>query len=699
MIDISDVGKLNVLYSEAVAADKDLFAEMRTNVKLRNGNHFNKSASRMIDEFRSKGVISKDDKIRITKNSIHRITNEYINATMTRKPNAVAAPFNDGELEDIKNAEMANSVLAWIRETNNWDTEKGEYVHDQNVIGEAYAVVSFDDQYGKVVHTEATIDENGIVVSSEEYKEGRIKIDKRFGFDAKRDPNCRGGFQHCRFVIFDKLVDKEEAANIVKQYAPDKVSALQDFIGGNGVITVFDSANGSFSSENSKVLFREMFVRPCHEYPNGKYVLFNELFIVHSMDLPLGIFPVFQLGFDTITTTPRCSSIIRVARPYQIEINRAASKIVEHQVTLGDDKVFLPNNGKVTNQSTMSGQRVYSVPTAPVVMQGRTGEQFISYIDSELVKLYQACGVDYLLADKQQQSADPYALLYRSITQKAVFTPYLEKYEAFEKEVFKCALALARGYLTDFNMIKVVGKKEAVNIQAFKAMATDAYDIKIEATSSDTETRFGKILTTIQTLQYAGNNMEPEQIGQLIKQLPYGNKSEIFNPLTVNYDTAVNIVLGLDRGEMPEVPQYSNIDYILKALANRTVQSDFRYLPPNVVNNYWTLIKQLENIKSQQMLQAQQAQQGMIPMSGFLVTCNASMEGPDGRVQRVKIPADALAWLVEKAKAQGLQVQQMLALPDQMQGEIASINQQPMPQADGFNTSVPQAQGEQYVGY
>ncbi len=312
--------------------------------------------------------------------------------------------------------------------------------------------------------------------------------------------------------------------------------------------------------------------------------------------------------------------------------------------------------------------------------------------------MYQACGVDYLLADKQQQSADPYALLYRSITQKAVFTPYLEKYEAFEKDVFKCALALARGYLTDFNMIKVVGKKEIMNVQAFKQMPVDAYDIKIEATSSDTETRFGKILTTIQTLQYAGNNMEPEQIGQLIKQLPYGNKAEIFNPLTVNYDTAVNIVLALDRGEMPEVPQYSNIDYILKALANRTVQSDFRFLPPNIVNNYWTLIKQLETIKSQQLLQAQQAQQGMIPMSGFLVTCNASIQGPDGKVQRIKIPADALSWLVEKAKAQGLQVQQMLALPDQMQGEISMINQQPMPQADGFNqTMEPQAQGEPYV--
>jgi len=348
----------------------------------------------------------------------------------------------------------------------------------------------------------------------------------------------------------------------------------------------------------------------------------------------------------------------------------------------------------------MSGQRVYSVLTAPVVMQGRTGEQFIGYIESEISKMYQACGVDYLLADKQQQAADPYALLFRSITQKAVFTPYLEKYEAFEKSVFKCALELARGYLSDFNMIKVVGKKEMVNVQAFKAMAVDAYDIKIEATSSDTETRFGKILTTIQTLQYAGNNMEPEQIGQLIKQLPYGNKAEIFNPLTVNYDTAVNIVLSLDRGELPEVPQYSNIDYILKALANRTVQSDFRFLPMQTINNYWTLIKQLETIKSQQLLQAQQAQQGMIPMGGFLVTCNASMQGPDGKVQRIKVPADALSWLVEKAKAQGLQVQQMLALPDQMQGEIASINQQPMPQADGFNnTSVPQAQGENYVGY
>lgn len=96
MKQINDANTLNRMYEEACAADKPLFAEMRTNVRLRNGDHYNNATKKVVGDLRRKGVVSKDQKIRITKNHIHRVTNEYINAILSRNPSVQAAPFNDG---------------------------------------------------------------------------------------------------------------------------------------------------------------------------------------------------------------------------------------------------------------------------------------------------------------------------------------------------------------------------------------------------------------------------------------------------------------------------------------------------------------------------------------------------------------------------------------------------------------------------
>jgi len=219
-------------------------------------------------------------------------------------------------------------------------------------------------------------------------------------------------------------------------------------------------------------------------------------------------------------------------------------------------------------------------------------------------------------------------LLFQTMKQKAKFVNYISAYSTFEIKLFTDAIKLCKFYLDETHLINILGKKEHVNVQEFKDIADDSLDITIESSNGDIETKFGKVLTITQILQYAGSSMTPEQLGSIIKQLPYGNKDEIFNPLTLNYDTASNIILALDRGENPIVPKYAKVDFILDAVVSRTVKSDFTLLDQQVQQNYQALISQLEQVKSSQVLQAQQAAQGLIPASGFLTTVNASWKNP-----------------------------------------------------------------------
>jgi len=389
-----------------------------------------------------------------------------------------------------------------------------------------------------------------------------------------------------------------------------------------------------------------------------------------------------------VTSTPRYSSVMRVIRPYQIEINRASSKMAEHQITLGDDKIIIPNNGKLKASGKEAGIRVLSTDgAAPTVVAGRTGEQYLGYVNSEINGMYQASKVGYLLEDKQV-AGDQFSLLFSTMKQRAKFVNYVAAYESFEIDLFSAILQLSKHFLTEENMIRIVGKSEMVNIQEFQAIDVENLNVKVVASNADLETKFGKIISISQILQYAGSSMTQDQIGTLVKQLPYANKDEIFNPLTINYDTAVNMILALDRGETPNVPIYGDTDYLLKAIQGRTVKADFNALPPQVQSNYTGTIRQMEQIKAQQALQIQQAQAGMIPAGGFLVTVNASQANPStGKVERIKIPSEAISWLAQKLYSQGVYARELEGQSPQAQADIAQIA--------NINQQAPQVQGVQ----
>ena len=680
MLKLTNISQLRRMYDSACEVDKALFAEQRTNIKLRNGDHYNTTTRKIINNMRSKGIINNDQKIRITKNHVFRITDEYINHVLSANPSVEAAPYNASELQDVKDAEMCNSVIKWVKATNTWNEKRHDLIHNTNVIGETYTTVNFDYDKGRVVGT----NEDGTDMMN-----GEIVIKERFAYDTKRDPDAKS-FRDCRYVMFDTLMDRDEAVKLVSKHRPEKASSLMNAQEGD-TITIFDNNTGKYQQENGKVLIIEMFVRPCSQYPKGKFLMFTKEFEIFRADLPLGLFTVYQSGFSKITSTPRYAAITRVIRPYQTEINRASSKMAEHQITLGDDKIITQNGGKIRSSSKEAGIRVLSVDGgSPTVLAGRTGAQYLEYVSNELAGMYQAAGVQHLL-DNSNQAGDPFLLLFQTMKQKAKFVNYMDNYANFEKAMFTDIIKLCKHYLDDTHLIKIMGKKEAVNIAEFKDIDDDSLDITVENSNGDIETKFGKVLTITQIMQYAGSSMTPEQLGTLIKQLPYGNNEEIFNPLTLNYDTATNIILAMDRGEQPYIPQYADIDFMLKAISGRTVKGDFSLLPPQVQQQYIALIQQLEQVKSGQLLQAQQAAQGMIPAGGFLTTVNASWKNPtSGKVERIKIPSDAIGWLAQKLTQQGAFAQELQGQAPQVQAEIGT---QAVQQAQQQQQIAPQVQG------
>ncbi len=135
--------------------------------------------------------------------------------------------------------------------------------------------------------------------------------------------------------------------------------------------------------------------------------------------------------------------------------------------------------------------------------------------------------------------------------------------------------------------------------------------------------------------------------------MPYANKEEAFDELTLDYDTAKNDMLALERGEFPTIDESDDHDYIIRKLSNRMRKPDFRMLDPQIQANYQEQIAQHKEISSQIKLRELRLQQGLIPTGGYLVVCDFYATNAEGKTKRVKLPYDSLNWLLQQLQAQG----------------------------------------------
>lgn len=688
---------LNRLYSEADQADQEHFSELRSNVLLIAGEHYSKKSAKHWNRIRDSKDISSEQKLRLTKNHINRIAKAYVNQIMSHAPSVVVAPKNEKELQDQKCAELNNAVWQDMRKVHNLRIQTHAWCKDFIDLGEVAVKLFWNPNKGRFLGYQQETDEMGNALMDESGQpvpsktpvfEGDLEFERVWSFNLLRDPSAKT-MDDSPFYIYRKMIDIDKLKALVGS-DEDKLKMINE--GQDDTYLVFDGNQTNYQKSDKQCSVREYYFKPCHDYPTGYYYITTPHGILFEGELPFGIFPIVYAGFDEIQTSPRHKSIIKQLRPYQAEVNRSASKMAEHQITLGDDKLLVQNGTKVTNGGHLPGVRTLQYSgIAPTVLSGRSGEQYLAYMNSQITEMYQIANLKEL-DESTERKLDSFGDLFTSLRHKKKFSLYGEKFEYFLTEVCKTALDLARYCYPDSRLIPAIGRNEYVNITEFKSTEPLSYKIKVEPSNDDIETMMGKQLVINHTLQYVGTQLSKEDIGKLIRAMPVGNFEESFNDLTLDYDSATNLILALDRGDAPTPNKYDNAEYMVKRLVARKRQADFVQLDPSIQQNYENMISIYEEIivKKQQELIA--AQSKFIPSGGARIKCDFYVNDPKNpdRPVRATLPAESVDWLIKRLAEQGSSQEQMAMMNQGAVTEMAQrFNQQTAQGLQGSNFAPP----------
>lgn len=692
-----DLAALDKIYTEGEQADSDIFSEMRSNLLLISGEHYNRRTSSLFRRIRDSKEINDQQKLRLTKNHIQYIIKRQVNSILSSAPGVGFEPKNESELQDQKVAEIVHSVWEDGRERYNLDELFEDSCDDFLGVGEVHLKVFWDPNGGKLLGHHQATDESGALLTDEtgQPAKGAPAYSGEFlweliqGFNLVRPAECKD-MDKAAWNCFRKMQNKED---LIAQF-PEHKSKIQE--GEDRTIVVFDASRGGYRKTQNEVMIREFYFRSCHQYPNGYFYICTKEVILAEGELPGGHFPIVSQPLEKIPTTPRGRSPVKVMRPYQAEINRAASKMAEHQITLGDDKLLIQNGTKISAGVALPGIRSINYQGAePSILAGRDGSQYLNYMNSQIEELYRVMGVAEDDAPVEGQS-DPYALLFRAASAKRRNQRNIRKFERFLIKVAKLYTKLAQIHLPDDTMIFAIGRKEMVNIKEFRNAPEICYQIKVKPQTDDLETKMGKQLVLNHLVQFTGSQLSPQDIGKLVRLMPYANLEEGLADLTIDYDSGTNMILAIDRGEMPVISPYDEPVYMIKRLVGRARQPDFMHLDPQVQHIYAQVISQYQQIKVRQAQELQAAEAGFIPTDGYMVTIEFYVSDPadPAKTRRARLPYSSIKWLIEKLETQGKSLDEMEKMnagaQAQMAGMLSQQNAQGgAPQSQG---SPPQAQ-------
>jgi hypothetical protein len=658
-----DIDELNKLYEEGKKVDEELFAEQRSNILLVSGNHYSKKSSQtFFNRVRNSNRLSDSQKLRITENHVHKITRHYINSILSKVPGVAVTPQNDTEMSDRKAADLNQSVWADAKERYKFSELRREWGHNFVEIGEVAAFIYFDPDKGAVKGYEQLMGPDGMPVFNEvgvpmpdETKpvmEGEFCFKTIYGFNFLRTSGART-MRDAPVVIFREMVDAKE---LKLAYANDEKKLK--FIGTDDSeeeYIIFDSQKQRYET-TKQVMVRYHFFRPCRKYPQGWWTVSTDRGVLEEDELPFGIWPIAYKGFDEFASNPRGYSIVKVARPFQAEINRAVSQQATHQITIGDDKIIYQSGTKLAPGALLPGVRGLTYQgAAPQILPGRDGAHLAPYIDGRVGGMYKACMIEEINADDNLTAQlDPYTLLFRSASQAQKFGRYTEKFEEFLKEVCSIFLQLAKHYYDDGMFIRAVGKAELVNIAEFKRTEPLSFQIKLEPQSDTVDSKLGRQIALNHVLQYVGSQLDSKQIGLVLKEMPFLNNNSLFKRLSLDFENVENDMLAIERGQFPTVSQYSDNKVYIDALTHRMKQADFSLLQPQVQQAYQAFLAEHERVLTEKAKAAQAAKDGFIPTGGAMITCSMHMPDPErpGETKQVRLPYETLYWVIQRLQTQ-----------------------------------------------
>ena len=663
--------ELNLMYNECESVDNNAFAEMRSNILLVSGDHYAKRNHQILTRIRSSRNIPENQKVRIVMNHIGRITDLYANAIISAAPGVSFAPKTAKELSDIKAAELHEAVWKDAKQRYRLDEVFDDEVDNYITLGEEWAVMKWNPNAGKIKDGTSYIDAtSGMPVYVPGEAEGAFEIETPYAFDMLFDAKAKES-RAAKYFIQRKL----SAVSDLKKMFPEVESKIKE--GRDQTFKIFDTVRGEYRADSDEdVTVKEFYFKPSARYPKGYFYMLTTDVILAKGELPFGVFPVVGQMFKKIATHRRGLSIIKRLRPYQIEINRAWSKMAEHQITLGDDKVLLMNGTTVSDGMQRPGIDFVNVTgEAPITIAGRDGSQFLNTALATVEQMYK--NVD-LAEEETANMQDAFAILYKSASQKKKFRTYIKRHERFLKDFTILYATLAKNYLSDDYVIQAVSRSEAINIPEFKNSLDINTQITVEEQNEDLETKFGKQLSLQQTLQYVGSKLSPEQVGALLRESPFGCSESVTSDLTLKVDTATNVILSLDRGTDLQTSKYVDHDYMIQRLEKRMTEADFLMLPPQTQMLYEQRKAFHTDMKAQNIIELQRVEQGLIPTGGGLVSMDFYVPDPNSpnKLMRAKAPQQAIAWMFGQLDAQKWVLDPMI---NESQGSHSEIAQKAFP--------------------
>lgn len=694
------------LYRRAETVDYSIFAEMRTNVRLVSGDHYNEQTSQYWDRIRTSEDLNKQQKLRLTKNHVQKIVKDYVNIVLAHSPGITILPNNPEEIQDQKAAELNKSVLDFYKKTLKLREKSREQAEHYFEFGEVFEKIYFDPDAGKVVDYEPVIGPDGQMIlekgkdgqptgsvvkdPEKPIMEGALVVENLLPFDMLR-PAWVQSWDEAPFYMYRKMIPNK----VLKQWIP-KEHHGSCFGGNQASYYVFNTDLSKYEATQEKKLVVEYYFKPSKEYPEGYFYLATDDYIILEGTLPYGIFPINYAICDKIPTSARGRSIIKTMRPYQVEINRAASAMATAQITTGDDKILLSHGSKMANGGMLPGLRGISVAgnvDAVKIIPGRTGDQYLPYLQSQVQELYQVMNVSEMFFSDKEGKLDPYAMLFHSLKNKRYFSKYSEAFTEFKVREAELLLELAKNYLDDDHLIPIIGTSEIVNISEFRKSQQNRYIISVEVVDTDAETMLGKQLALNHTLQYVGGSLDKQDIGKILRAMPFLNQEEAFDDITLDYDSSKNEILALERGEQVMINPNDKHDYCIQRLINRTRKSDFKFLDPRIQQAFQEAIQAHQQLDMQQKQLIQRMEQGFIPTDGYLVVCEFYVTKENGKTERVRLPYKSLVWLIEQLKVQGATHEE---LERQNQGALADMAQ--MMGASPASASMPPQNNGQQMG-
>lgn len=698
------------LYKDGESIDNSIYAEQRSNLMLVAGNHYTRKGSKFWNRIRDDKGLSGEQKIRIVSNHIQRICKILENNILTYAPSVDICAKNPSELQDQKAAELNKAVWKDIETRQKFKQRTREFCQDFTRIGETFAKLYWDESKGRFLGYEQQVDELGQPVfedgGMDDYGQplqgapvgdkskpkfsGDLCIERIFGFNIFRAKEAKT-MDESWFIGLRKMVNIDELKSRVGN-DEEKLKYIQ--ASRDETFVVFDGNNTNYKTEaNNECLVLEMYVRPSINHPNGYYYIYTTSGVLWEGELPFGIFPIVYAGYDEVPTNARYHSIIKHLRPFQSSINMMASQAAEARITTGQDKILTQIGSKIQSGGLNAGIRnIQYAGSPPTIMPGRTGDQWLAPMQQAIEEMYQIANMAEDLGEKQSQQ-DPFGKLFETMEQKKKYVLYVMKFASFQCELVETALTLYREYADESAIIPAIGRSELVNIAEFKNTKPLNYQIKVDSSTEDMESKMGRQLMFNHILQYVGTNLDKDQLGLMVKMAPYANNEQAFEDLTINYDSATNMILSLDRGQPFQPNANDDAKYMLKRIISRMRKADFKQLSPQIQQMYSQVEQQFVQIEADQAARIKAAQAEFIPMAGMAVTCQMYVpdpKDPSKKPQLVRVPFDSLTWLLKRLEEQGILQQDISQQQMGVQAQIADHSMQAPQQPAGVGVAQPQ---------